>query len=165
MQTGNNVCVGPYLTCCSTLSSLTTLKIRKAEDRLLTLLDVTKMSTKAKITITRSSLFLHQTGLLALSFVHDAFCQKNIELMLVKCRSTGATRFKSGKGTQSILREGKGREGKAREGKGREGKGREGKGREGKVSPVVLDVLPRPKRCVLQNCLCQIHSSEEDVDV
>ena len=155
MQTGNNVCVGPYLTCCSTLSSLTTLKIRKAEDRLLTLLDVTKMSTKAKITITRSSLFLHQTGLLALSFVHDAFCQKNIELMLVKCRSTGATRFKSGKGTQSILREGK----------GREGKGREGKGREGKVSPVVLDVLPRPKRCVLQNCLCQVHSSEEDVDV
>ncbi len=54
------LCVGPYLTCCSTLSSRTTLKIRKAEDRLLTLLDVTRMSTKAKITITRSSLFLQR---------------------------------------------------------------------------------------------------------
>jgi len=52
-----------------------------------------------------------------------------------------------------------------REGKGREGKG-EARGREErKVSPVVLDVLPRSKCCVLQNCLCQIHGCEEDVDV
>jgi len=50
-------------------------------------------------------------------------------------------------------------------GKGREGKG-EARGREErKVSPVVLDVLPRSKCCVLQNCLCQIHGCEEDVDV
>jgi len=74
-----------------------------------------------------------------------------------------------GKARQSF-REGKGREGKGREGKGREGKGREGKGEargreERKVSPVVLDVLPRSKCCVLQNCLCQIHGCEEDVDV
>ena len=124
------VCVGHYLTCCSTLSSRTTLKILKAEDRLLTLLDVTKMSIKAKITITRSSLFLHQTGLLALSFVHDTSCQKYLQLMLVKC----TTRVAPASSQAKHNREGEGREGEGRAGKGREGKGREGKGRESLTS-------------------------------
>ena len=47
-----------YLTCCRTLSRRTTLKMRNTEDRLLTLLEVTQMSTIARITITKSSLFL-----------------------------------------------------------------------------------------------------------
>jgi hypothetical protein len=75
--------------------------------------------------------------------------------------STVATCFRSCMpGAKRDRASGKGREGKGREGKG-EARGRE----ERKVSPVVLDVLPRSKCCVLQNCLCQIHGCEEDVDV
>lgn len=46
------------MTCCKTLSRRTTLKIRNTDDRLVTLLDVTKISTNARMTMTRSSLFL-----------------------------------------------------------------------------------------------------------
>ena len=49
-----------YLTCCSTLAKRTTRKILNTDDRLLILFDVVKISTRARATMVRSSLFLHK---------------------------------------------------------------------------------------------------------
>ena len=50
------------MTCCSTLARRTTLKILNTEERLLTLSEAVKMSTSARVTMTRSSLFLHHNN-------------------------------------------------------------------------------------------------------